>query len=774
MEEIISGLNNEEVQERINQGLINGISKPVSKTYYQILIENICTLFNLLNFLIFIALVWVEAWSNTIFIVIIICNAVIGIIQEIKAKRLVDQLSILTKPTITVIRNAESEIIDISEVVIDDILVLESGSQVCNDALVISGEIDTNESLLTGEVDPIHKAIDSKLLSGSSVISGKCFARVISVGTDNYATTLVKEAQKVKENNSELMESMKKVTRLTTFMIIPLGILLFIEALYLRQDSLFSAVVFSTAGLLGMLPKGLVLLTSVSLANGVTRLAKKNVLIQDLYSLETLSHVDVLCLDKTGTITDGKMKVEKVLELESLSGYNTYDIIGSYLNVCDDNNATFEAISTYFNENNLYNCINKIPFSSIRKWSAVEFKEVGTIVIGAVEKIITDELPDKIKSLMDEGLRIIAVGHTSKTIDENNLPKLKALMIIVLSDTIRNKTKETLEYFCQEGIDIKVISGDNVNTVTAIAKKAGVLNYQHCIDMSEIVDSKIEEIICDYTVFGRVTPKQKKLIVEALKKKGHHVAMTGDGVNDLLALKESDCSIAIAQGSDASKQISQVVLLNSDFACLPDILLEGRKVVNNVTRVAGVFFIKTIYTVLLSMFCVISNREFPFIPLQITLIDLLIEAMPSFMTIFESNTNKIKGEFLPKVLNKAFSNAISIIIIFIMIMVISPVLKLDSSISITIMYIVLGVVSITAVLRSCFPFTKLRFFICIVMIAGFGGAILFFYEPLHLAKISLNLLLISFICSLAGLLLERKIHFIAQKRDIFNKVDLLK
>lgn len=774
MKEINSGLNNEQVQERVDKGLINGISKPVSKTYYQIFIDNICTLFNLLNFIIFIALIWVKAWSNIIFMAIIVCNAVIGIIQEIKAKRLVDKLSILTKPTVTVIRNNKSEIIDISEIVIDDILVLESGNQVCNDAIVISGAIDTNESLLTGEVDPIHKGEDSKLLSGSSVVSGKCFARVINVGADNYATTLIKEAQKVKENNSELMESMKKVTRFTTFMIIPLGVLLFIEALYLRQDSLFRAVVFSTAGLLGMLPKGLVLLTSVSLANGVTRLAKKNILIQDLYSLETLSHVDVLCLDKTGTITDGKMKVEEVIELDSLNNHKTHDIIGSYLNICDDNNATFQAISTYFNENSLYECVNKIPFSSIRKWSAVEFKEIGTIVIGAVEKIILNELPDRIKSLMDQGLRIVAVGHTFKTIDENSLPELKTLMIIVLSDTIRNQTKETLEYFHHEGIDIKVISGDNVNTVSAIAKKAGVLNYQHCIDMSMVEDTEIEDIICSYTVFGRVTPNQKKLIVEALKKKGRHVAMTGDGVNDLLALKESDCSIAIAQGSDASKQISQVVLLNSDFACLPDILLEGRKVVNNVTRVAGVFFIKTIYTVLLSLFCVFSNREFPFIPLQITLIDLLIEAMPSFMTIFESNTSKVKGKFLSKALSKAFSNALSIVIIFILIMLISPILKLDNFVSITIMYIVLGVVSIIAVIRSCFPFTRLRIFICIAMIAGFGGAILFFFEPLHLAKISFNLLLISFACILIALLLERKIHFITQKTNIFNKIDLLK
>lgn len=772
MENYKTGLNSRQVQERIDNGLVNGVSKPASKTYYQIFKENICTLFNLLNFLIFIALVMVKAWSNIIFMAIIICNAVIGIIQEIKAKRLVDQLSILTKPTITVIRNSKLQVIDINEVVMDDILVLESGNQVCNDAIVIFGTIDTNESLLTGEVDSINKIIGSKLLSGSSVVSGKCYARVINTGDNNYATTLVKEAQKVKENNSELIDSMNKITKLTTFMIVPLGIILFVEALYLRQDSLFNAIVFSAAGLLGMLPKGLVLLTSVSLANGITRLAKKDVLIQDLYSLETLAHVDVLCLDKTGTITDGKMKVEQVFKLDSLENYKIEEIMGSYLNASDDNNATFQAMNDYFGTNSMYECINKISFSSLRKWSAVEFSGIGTIVIGAIEKIIKDELSDEIKVLMDQGMRVIGVGHTLKKVNEKELPTLKPLMIIVLSDTIRKQTKETLEYFHHEGINIKVISGDNINTVTAIAKKAGVLNYQYGIDMTGIGDDEIKNIIHDYTVFGRVTPNQKKLIVKALKESGHQVAMTGDGVNDLLALKEADCSIAIAQGSDASKQISQVVLLKSDFTCLPDVLLEGRKVVNNVTRVAGVFFIKTIYTVLLSLFCVICNKEFPFIPLQITLIDIMIEALPSFMTIFESDVRKIKERFLPKVLSRAFSSAMGIVIIFILIMLLTPIFKLNNLKSVTLMYLVLGTISMAAVIRSCFPFTKLRILICFVMVIGFGGAIFLFFELLNIAKITVDLFLTSFGCSLIGLIIERKIHFIIKKSDIFNKISL--
>lgn len=753
------GLSDEEVQERISQGKVNGVSKPASKSYGQIVKDNVCTLFNLLNFLIFIALVLVQAWSNLVFILIIIANALIGIYQEIKAKKLVDQLSILTKPTITVVRNGKHVVVDINEIVLDDILVLESGNQVCNDATVIRGMIEANESLLTGESDPINKPIGGHLLSGSSVVSGKCYARVKNVGDDNYATTLVKQAQQVKEQNSELLDSMKKVTKVTTFMIIPLGIILFIEALWLRQDVLFEAVVSSAAGLLGMLPKGLVLLTSVSLANGVARLANRKVLVQDLYSLETLSHVDVLCLDKTGTITNGKMKVEKVFILGTNDAFDINEVMGSYLKCSDDNNATFQAMDDYFSENDKYTHTKKIPFSSLRKWSAIEFKDLGTIVVGAAEKIMAGKVPDEITNLMLEGMRALAIGFTTETVkDDQPLPKLQPLMAVILSDTIRENTKETLAYFHQEGIEAKIISGDNVNTVMAIAKKAGVLNYDRCIDMSTVSDDQIQEAVRKYTVFGRVTPSQKKEIVEALKADGHHVAMTGDGVNDLLALKEADCSIAIADGSDASKQISQVVLLNSDFTCLPDVLLEGRKVVNNVTRVAGVFFIKTIYTVLLSLFCVLTNTPFPFIPLQITLIDLLIEAMPSFMTIFEGDTKKITGKFLPKVFSKATGNALAIVILFIMIMLFKNSLGLNHLEMITLMYYLLGNISMIAVVRSCYPFTKLRILICVMMIGGFITAVVLFSSILHLATISISIFIKAVILTAIGVLIERGIH----------------
>lgn len=754
------GLNDDEVCCRVAKGLVNGVSKPVSKSYGSIIRDNVCTLFNLLNFIIFVALIMVRAWSNLVFMAIIVANAIIGILQEVKAKRLVDQLSLLSKPTIRVVRNGKEIVVDISEVVLDDVLVLQSGNQVCNDAVVIYGMIEANESLLTGESDPINKVIGSHLMSGSSVISGKCYARVKNVGDNNYAIKLIKEAQKVKEKSSELLDSMNKVTKVTTFMIIPLGIILFVEGIYFRGDSLFSAVVSSSAGLLGMLPKGLVLLTSVSLANGVSRLAKRNVLVQDLYSLETLSHVDVLCLDKTGTITDGKMKVEKTFSLGTSTDFELYEVMGSYMKASDDNNATFQAMNSYFGENDKYEWVKKIPFSSLRKWSAIEFKDVGTIVVGAAERIIPGDLPDQLKGLMDQGMRAIAIGYTKESVsDKDELPKLQPLLSIVLSDTIRSNTKETLEYFYQEGIETKIISGDNINTVKAIAKAAGVINYQLCIDMSLVDDEDISEVVLKYTIFGRVSPTQKKLIVDALKANGHCVAMTGDGVNDLLALKEADCSIAIGEGSDASKQISQVVLLDSDFTCLPDVLLEGRKVVNNVTRVAGVFFIKTIYTILLSLFCVIGNVAFPFIPLQITVIDLLIEAMPSFMTIFESNTKKITGRFLPTVFSKAVGNGVSIVILFIVI----QMFDISALKQITLMYLVLGIISMSAVIRSCYPFTGLRVIVCVIMIAGFTGAVWLFSDLLHLAMLSIDIIVLALVLGMIGLVIERVIYYSLRK-----------
>ena len=756
------GLTQQEVFERQQAGAVNQQQKTISKSYSQIFRENICTLFNLLNVLIAIALALVGAWSNLVFIVIIITNVCIGIIQEIHAKKLVDELSLLMIPHVKVLRDQKQQTIDVNEIVMDDVMVLEAGDQICCDSVVIDGEIEANESLLTGESDAIHKTIESSLLSGSSVISGKCYAQVVHVGDDNYTSRLTNEVKKAKELQSELLNSMRKVTKVTSFMIVPLGIILFLEAYFLRHDLLSEAVISSSAGLLGMLPKGLVLLMSVSLAAGVTKLAKQKILIQDIYSLETLAHVDTLCLDKTGTITNGKMKVEKVENLSTQPSQQFLDYFGSYLHYSDDNNATYQAICEDFTLNDHHLPSQKVAFSSQRKWSAMTFEGFGSIVMGAPERLMK-ELPASLMQQIESGKRVIIIAYTQNVVDaKKTLPDVTPTLAIILTDMIRKDVEKTLAYFDSQGVDVKIISGDHVLAVSKIAQMAGLKNYDRYIDMSEYPNgqSHMDELVNQYSVFGRVTPQQKKWLVEALKRQGHTVAMTGDGVNDMLALKEADCSIAIAEGSEAVKQLSQIVLLNSEFSCLPDVVLEGRRVVNNLTRVASVFFIKTIYSIILTIACAICNIPFPFIPIQITLIDFAIEAYPSFLTLLEPQTHKIKGKFLPTVFKNTIPHASGVLLCFLLIYTGRPLFHIPMEQSVTMMYLALACISMQAVIVSSFPMNKLRLFVCVTMVLGFILAILLFHQLLHLTMLTYAQMILTIIITCIGLLFKEVVRYI--------------
>ncbi|WP_313152603.1 cation-translocating P-type ATPase [Lacrimispora sp.] len=722
MEAPIQGLSTQEVMDRKERGDWGNTSGTITKTKSQIFKENIFTLFNLLNFIISALLFAVGAYSNMIFIVIVMFNIVIGIAQELKAKKLIDELSILNRPKAKLVRDGREIVVETEEIVLDDVMVLESGHQICNDGIVLDGMAEVNESLLTGESDAILKTKGSELYSGSFVVTGKCYAKTTHVGSENYAVKLMEEAKKTKRISSELLGSMKRVTRFTSFLIVPLGILLFLEAIMLRHVLVSEAVVSSSAALLGMLPKGLVLLIAVSLATGVIRLANMKILVQNIYSLETLAHVDILCLDKTGTITDGKMKVKEVLPLTDSPHKKLSPLIQSYLAASDDNNATFQALQEYFGANSVYQQVYKIPFSSLRKWGAVSFNSAGTVFIGAAERIVND-LPASVERQIDKGYRAVVIAfYDGEWQNERELPDgIVPLCAVILADNIRKNTARTLEYFRKEGVDIKIISGDHVKTVSIIAQKAGLKEWENAVDLSSFGEDTDYDSICKkYNVFARVTPKQKQLLVMAMKRAGHQVAMTGDGVNDLLALREADCSIAIAEGSDASRQISQIVLLDSDFANLPQVVLEGRKVINNVTRTAGVFFIKTIYSLLLSLFFLLLNMPFPFIPIQITLVDAFIEAYPSFLSIFESDTKRIRGSFLRGALANATPFALTITagIIYV-----SLTLPFDTQQRQTVMYMLLILLSMLSVIKSCIPFTKLRVFICITMVLGAFGAL---------------------------------------------------
>ncbi len=762
----IKGLSNKEVEEQINKGNVNKTQKDNLKSNWQIIFDNVFTLFNLYNLIIAIVLVCVKAYTNVFFFFIIVVNVLIGIIQEIHGKNLVKKLSILSASKATVIRNGKEKRMEIEEIVLGDTIVLAQGDQIPSDSYVIEGEIEVNESLLTGEPDLILKTKNDKLLSGSYVVSGKCYAIVEKVGENNFANEIISSAKKQKPNKSELINSMKKVTKFTSFAIIPVGIILFIQAYITRQTDLTQAVIATAAALLGMLPKGLVLLITISLESGVIKLAKKQVLVQDLYSIESLAHIDTICLDKTGTITTGKMKVSEVeMYHENILPKGFNEMMIAFANGMEDNNATFKAIQKYFKGDTTYEKIDNVPFSSERKWSAISFKDLGTIVVGAPERLFEkskEAIPEKIKELQRHGKRVLGVAYTSKIIDKPELPEIEVVASIILEDPLRKNAKEMLGYFKKQGVDVKIISGDNPLTVSNVAKVAGLENYDSYIDLSTIEnDDEIKNLVDKYSIFARVLPHQKSIIVKALQAKNHKVAMTGDGVNDVIALREADCSITLPDATDSAKQVSQMVLLNPDFSVLKDILMEGRRVVNNITNVARIFFIKTIYSVLLSLFCIITNTEFPFIPIQITLIDLVIEAYTSFFLSFEKNDKKIKGTFLRTALTNAFPFALVIMLNIFILTILGNIMGIAQSSLTTMMYLLIGFVSILAVQEACMPFNKVHAFLFTTTAIGFYVAAYLFKNLLKLSKINMEEIIFVIILAIISYILiyiKRKVH----------------
>ncbi|WP_297712572.1 cation-translocating P-type ATPase [Clostridium sp.] len=754
---IIIGLTEAEVLERKEKGQINFVEEKNVKSNWEIIAGNVFTLFNLYNFLIAIALMSVGAYSNLAFILIIILNISIGSFQEIHAKNMVAKLSVLTVSKVDVIRDGREKSISVDEVVLDDITILNMGNQISSDSVVIDGKIEVNESLLTGESDTIVKMPGDKLFSGSYVVSGKCYAKVEKVGKDNLAAEITLKSKKHKKVNSELLNSMRKVTRLTSFIIIPVGVLLFVQAFFFRDQVIKSSVVTTAAALLGMLPKGLVLLISISLATGVIKLAKKKVLVQDLYSVETLAHVDTLCLDKTGTITEGKMKVSNVeIFNEEIMPISIEQALSAFVNEIGDNNGTFQALKEHFNGNDNFDVDYKNQFSSERKWSSISFKGIGSIIVGAPERLIAKsafEMKENMIEAQKQGKRVLLVG-VSKEVVEDTLPEIEIIAAIELADPLRKNAKEMLGFFKGEGVTVKIISGDNPLTVSSIAKQAGLEEYESYIDLSTIKnDDEIIDLVDKYSIFARVSPNQKSLLVQALQAKGHTVAMTGDGVNDVIALRQADCSITLPEASDVAKQVSQIVLLNSDFSVLKDVLMEGRRVVNNITNVATIFFIKTLYSVMLSILNIITCTAFPFMPIQITLVDLAIEGYTSFFISFEPNGKQIKEKFLKSVLKNSFPYSVVIIINIICLYFLAPALGIAEDNMTTLMYYMIGFTSILAVVRVCRPFNKMRVFLCTTTAIGFFVATILFRNLLHLSKLGIQELIVFLILAILSTIL---------------------
>lgn len=732
MTQLPTGLTAAEVAKKTQEGLHNDYETKTSKSTAAIIKDNLLTLFNFLNLLIGVFLFAVGAYSNMFYLAIIFVNITIGISQELHARNLVKKLSLVSPQTVRVIRDAQIHEISAKELVLEDVVILGAGDQIPADMTVLSGLVEVNEAMLTGEADLVVKEAGASLLSGSFIVSGEVTGTVLHVGAENYAAKLSNEAKVHKPIRSELLASIRSVSKFTSYVIVPLGVILFFQAFMMRDAGIKESVVVSAAALLGMLPKGLVLLISIALTTGVIKLAKKRILVQDMYAVETLAHVDTLCLDKTGTLTEGHMVLESIVPLQADSDPNM--LLGNYLAASTDNNLTMQALRQGCPELTDHQPIDVAAFSSQRKWGAVAFEHLGNVYLGAPEKVAGSAALPQVIEAQEAGLRvlILAVETDPKTPTSFDPTNAQAVAVLILSDIIRQNAEETLAYLADQCIDLKVISGDNPIAVAAIAHRAGLANADQAIDLSTLTtEAEVREAATRYTVFGRVTPEQKKLLVQELKANQRTVAMTGDGVNDVLALREADVSIAMAAGDSAARQIANFVLLDSDFTTLPDVLFEGRRVVNNVTKASGIFFIKTIYSFLLSLVCILTSSAFPFLPIQITLIDLAIEGYPSFFLSFEENKAPIKGRYLPTVLLNALPNALLVLVNYFAIRFLQTDYGWSQFDTTTLLYYLLIGISCIAVIRACLPLNPLRLFLAITTTVGIYVAAMLFHGLLE-------------------------------------------
>ncbi len=657
---IKKGLNDEQVASRIESKLTNRVENKNVKTYKAIFFSNICTFFNLVCISVAAALISVGAWKNCMFMLIIIANIGIGIVQEIKAKHTIEKISLVTAPTATVLRDGLKQDIPVGDVVLDDIIFFNTGKQICADCILIDGELEANESLLTGESVAVKKRKGDILYSGSFVASGNCTALVNSVGEFNYTSKLAAKAKEYKKPKSELLRSMNIIVRCICLVVIPIAILMYFNNF--KELGTIPDTIQKTAGsIIGMIPAGMFLLTSVALAAGVVKLAKRRTLVQDLYSIEMLARADVLCLDKTGTITDGTMKVNTVIQLKDIN-YPINDVMGSLLTALEDNNQTSRALAMHFGYSKEFTKDVVLPFSSARKLSGVTFKNGETYAFGAPEFVLKQkdaEIDKLVKQYAQKGFRVILLVKCDGKIDGDKLPANRTpLALIIIEDHIRQDAQETIQWFKDNAVQVKIISGDNPITVSEVSKRVGVENAEKFISLEGLNEQQVVEAAEKYTVFGRVSPEQKSILVKALKNKGHKVAMTGDGVNDILALKEADCSIAMASGSEATRNVSHLVLLDSNFSSMPSVVAEGRRVINNIQKSSSLFLMKTLFTILISIFCLIISIEYPFNTNQILLLEYCVIGVPSFFLALQPNKEPIKGKFLSNLIIRSLPGAI--------------------------------------------------------------------------------------------------------------------
>lgn len=658
------GLTQKEVEKRLKSGQVNIAKNESSKTYGQIFASNLLTFFNLINIFLFILVLSVGSHRNALFIIVVAVNAGIGLYQEIKARRLLDKLSLLNTSKVKTFRQGKQVELKQEELVLDDIILLELGDQIPCDSQIIEGQVEVNEALLTGEADALTKKADAELFSGSFVTSGTAVARIIHVGKDNYIHQLAHEAQKIKKQKRMLRDSLAKVVRIVSFIMIPLGILLYLKLFYVIDTGHKQAVLGTVAALEGMFPQGLILLTSMALTLGVINLVKQKVLVQELHTIDALARVDVLCLDKTGTITTGEMKVEKIESLTEHSESYIARVMGNLLENLPDQNITAQALRKYFASLKDYNVSQVLPFSSERKYSAVEFTE-GTFYLGAWQFLFPKGnavLEQHAQKYAEKGYRVLVLACSKQALDRDRLPEdLTAEALIVISDILRDDAKQTLAYFKKQGVRCKIISGDDPVTVSAIAKAVSLPDAEQHVDASQIkTEAELEFAVENFQIFGRVSPQQKKMMVQILKKQGHTVAMTGDGVNDILAFKEADCSIAMREGSEAAKQTANLILMDNNFSAMPYIVNEGRRVINNLTRTGSLLMVRMMFSIALTVLTLFAGNVYPFEPIQLTVLTAFFVGIPSFFLSFESDFSKVEGRFLRTLFERAFPVGFSI------------------------------------------------------------------------------------------------------------------
>jgi len=733
MDKTFIGLSNVQVQERVNEGKVNVSQDNISKSKKQIILEHTLTYFNFLNLFLAGIILFTGRWTNLTFMGVIFTNAIVGIYQELKVKKIIDQLTVVTVKKVKVIREGICQEIPIEQLVIDDIIYLENGNQIGTDCIVLkSNGMEVNESMLTGESKPVKKKKDDELLSGSFVVAGTAYGRVIRVGSDNYSTQLVHKAKHKNNASSEMKDSIEKVIKVLSFVIVPVGLVLFFAQMSANTD-LSTAIVKTVGGVIGMIPEGLVLLTSLSFIIGVGKLARKNALIQEMEAIEALARVNVLCLDKTGTITTGDLGVEKVVCLSNKNHQEIDEIMGAIAHSFDDVNATQTALQDYFQKPmKNYVVESFIPFSSQRKMRAICFKEKGSYVLGACE-FLTDQqdVLDQVDNYSQQGLRVLLLGEIdSLDTEKQQVHGVHPIALILIHDCIKEDARETLAFFDRENVDIRILSGDNPMTVSRVAQLAGLKEGHQYIDASTLPEDPIElqKVVRHYHVFGRVKPEQKQAIVKALQAEGLVVGMVGDGVNDVLAIKDADCGIAMAAGSDAAKQAAHIVLLDSNFSSMEQIVEEGKTIIANIERVSSLYLTKTIYSTALCLIFAMLRMSYPFTPLQLSLISSLAIGIPSFFLTLEQSPSMLSQGFLKHVISTAVPCALTMILYVLGVTLLGHILHFTPEMYSTYYFLVAGFISFLVVFIVCMPLNRLRSFMASMVTILFYLVLLIMYD----------------------------------------------